>query len=592
MNAPLHVEIRGRGPDLVLLHGWALHGGMWGPWLDELSQRVRLHLVDLPGHGRSRWPAGAASLRDLAHAVSPHVPNGAAVLGWSLGGMVALELARLRPGDLAALVLIATTPCFLAREDWPAGMNPGVLDGFAAGLAGDYRRTLSNFLALQTWGDENASQALRSLRANLDSHGEPDPQALTAGLGILRTADLRDALAAITVPSLVIAGEHDRITPVAAGRELASRLPSARFVEVPKAGHAPFLSHPETVRREVERFLAFLAPSAASAGKSWSAGSGAGLTGEAQGPGSGSVAAAAAASEVTKDGEFTLDVRRVRDSFSQAAATYDAAAVLQSTVRDELLRRLDVLRMEPEVVVDLGAGTGQATIALKRRYPGGRVVAMDIAHGMLRQARKRQTLLRRFDRVVADAAALPLRKASVDMLFSSLMLQWCNDPDRVLRECRRVLRPGGVLHFTTLGPDTLVELRKSWQAADPGHAHVNRFVDMHDLGDALVRAGFAEPVLDVERYTLTYDDARGLMRDLKDIGAHNATAGRARGLTGKSTLARMLAAYEGFRRDGKLPATYEVVFAQAWCPTGPIRTKGQPRAETVVPISQIRRRNS
>ncbi|MBP7610552.1 MAG: pimeloyl-ACP methyl ester esterase BioH [Steroidobacteraceae bacterium] len=593
MSAPLHVEIRGTGPDLVLLHGWALHGGMWGPWLDELGRRARLHLIDLPGHGRSAWPAGASTLRDLARAVSPHVPNGAAVLGWSLGGMVALELARSRPGDLAALVLIATTPCFLARDDWPTGMNPGVLDGFAAGLAGDYRRTLTNFLALQTWGDENASQALRSLRANLDSHGEPDPQALTAGLGILRTADLRDALAAITVPTLVIAGEHDRITPVAAGRELASRLPSARFVEVPKAGHAPFLSHPETVRREVEKFLAFLAPSSAPAGKSWSAGPGAGLTGEAQGQDSGPVTAAeaTAAAEGNTSNEFALDVRRVRDSFSQAAGTYDAAAVLQATVRDELLRRLEVLRMEPAVVVDLGAGTGQASIALKRRYPGGRVVAMDIAHGMLLQARKRQTLLRRFDRVVADAAALPLGNASVDMLFSSLMLQWCNDPDRVLRECRRVLRPGGVLHFTTLGPDTLVELRQAWQAADPGHAHVNRFIDMHDLGDALVRAGFAEPVLDVERYTLTYDDARGLMRDLKAIGAHNSTAGRARGLTGKSALARMLAAYEGFRRAGKLPATYEVVFAQAWCPTGPIRTKGQPRAETVVPISQIRRRN-
>ena len=593
MSAPLHVEIRGTGPDLVLLHGWALHGGMWGPWLDELGRRARLHLIDLPGHGRSAWPAGASTLRDLARAVSPHVPNGAAVLGWSLGGMVALELARSRPGDLAALVLIATTPCFLARDDWPTGMNPDVLDGFAAGLAGDYRRTLTNFLALQTWGDENASQALRSLRANLDSHGEPDPQALTAGLGILRTADLRDALAAITVPTLVIAGEHDRITPVAAGRELASRLPSARFVEVPKAGHAPFLSHPETVRREVEKFLAFLAPSSAPAGKSWSAGPGAGLTGEAQGQDSGPVTAAeaTAAAEGNTSNEFALDVRRVRDSFSQAAGTYDAAAVLQATVRDELLRRLEVLRMEPAVVVDLGAGTGQASIALKRRYPGGRVVAMDIAHGMLLQARKRQTLLRRFDRVVADAAALPLGNASVDMLFSSLMLQWCNDPDRVLRECRRVLRPGGVLHFTTLGPDTLVELRQAWQAADPGHAHVNRFIDMHDLGDALVRAGFAEPVLDVERYTLTYDDARGLMRDLKAIGAHNSTAGRARGLTGKSALARMLAAYEGFRRAGKLPATYEVVFAQAWCPTGPIRTKGQPRAETVVPISQIRRRN-
>ena len=591
MSAPLHVEIRGRGPDLVLLHGWALHGGMWGPWIEELARNARLHFIDLPGHGRSAWPAGMTTLRGLARAVSPHVPRGAAVLGWSLGGMVALELARARPGDLAALVLIATTPCFLARDDWPAGMSPGVLDGFAAGLAGDYRRTIANFLALQTWGDENATQALRSLRANLDSHGEPDPQALAAGLGILRHADLRDELAAIATPSLVISGEHDRITPVAAGRELASRLPSARFVEVAKAGHAPFLSHPEAVRRAVASFLSFLAPSPTSVGESGSEG----LATGASRARSASFPAAAeegkAAGGLDTGSAFALDVRRVRDSFSQAAMTYDAAAVLQAQVRDELLHRLEVLRMEPEVVVDLGAGTGQATIALKRRYPGSRVVAMDIAHGMLLQARKRQTLLRRFDRVVADAARLPLRDASVDMLFSSLMLQWCNDPDQVLRECRRVLRPGGVLHFTTLGPDTLVELRKSWQAADPGHAHVNRFIDMHDLGDALLRAGFAEPVLDVERYTLTYDDARGLMRDLKEIGAHNATVGRARGLTGKSTLARMLAAYEGFRREGKLPATYEVVFAQAWCPSGPIRTKAQPPAETAVPISGIRRRN-
>jgi malonyl-CoA O-methyltransferase len=493
--------------------------------------------------------------------------------------MVALELARSRPGDLAALVLIATTPCFLARDDWPAGMNPGVLDGFAAGLAGDYRRTLSNFLALQTWGDENAAQALRSLRASLDSHGEPDRHALVAGLGILREADLRDALATIAVPTLVIAGEHDRITPVAAGRELAARLPTARFVEVAKAGHAPFLSHPEAVLREVAGFLSFLAPSTTSSGETRPAGSAT------------AAATARPAVEAGTGREFALDVQRMRESFSQAAGQYDASAVLQAQVRDELLQRLEVLRMEPEVVVDLGAGTGQASIALKRRYPRSRVVAMDIAPGMLLQARKRQTLLRRFDRVVADAATLPLRDAAVDMLFSSLMLQWCNDPDRVLRECRRVLRPGGVLHFTTLGPDTLLELRRSWQAADPGHAHVNRFIEMHDLGDALVRAGFAEPVLDVERYTLTYDDARDLMRDLKDIGAHNATAGRARGLTGKSTLARMLAAYEGFRRDGKLPATYEVVFAQAWCPTGPIRTKGQPRTETVVPLSQLRRRS-
>jgi malonyl-CoA O-methyltransferase len=511
----------------------------------------------------------------VAREVSAVVPGGAALLGWSFGGMVALEIARSRPADIAALVLIATTPCFLARDDWAGGMQPEVLEGFAAGLSSDYRRTIANFLALQAWGDERATDALRSLRAHLASHGEPVPEALRAGLKILREADLRDSLPAIATPTLVIAGERDRITPVAAGRELAARLPAARFVEIARAGHAPFLSHGDEVLRHVQQFLSFREPPIAPAK--------AGPARPVQTP--------APASGSPGD-EYALDPGRVRGSFSTAARTYDAAAVLQSRVRTELLDRLEVLRIKPGIVVDLGAGTGHGAIALKRRYPASRVVAIDVAVGMLLEAGRRQTLLRRFGRVAGDAAALPLRDASVDMLFSNLMLQWCNDPDHVLRECRRVLRPGGVLHFTTLGPDTLGELRRSWQMADPGHAHVSRFLDMHDLGDALVRAGFAEPVLDVERYTLTYGDARSLMRDLKAIGAHNATAGRARGLTGKATFSRMLAAYETFRREDRLPATYEVVFAQAWHPGGPVRQKGQTTTaiEVTVPLSRLGRR--
>jgi malonyl-CoA O-methyltransferase len=552
----LHVEIRGEGADLVLLHGWALHGGAWGPWLDQLATHARLHIVDLPGHGRSPWQVDIHDLRDLARSVAPYVPRGAVVLGWSLGGMVALELSRLRPPEHAGLVLISTTPCFTAREDWSNGMSPDVLRGFADGLAADYHRTIGNFLALQSWGDERASTALRSLRANVATRGEPDPRALVAGLDMLRETDLRDVLRTIAVPALVLAGEHDRITPAAAGRELASRLPSAHFVSIPKAGHAPFLSHPAEVLRPVAEFVTALAMQPR----------------EAIDP-------------------YTLDAGRVRASFSAAAGNYDTAAVLQTTVRDELLRRLDALRMTPATAIDLGAGTGHASIALKRRYPGARVIAADIALPMLQQAGRRQTLLRRFHRVAADAAALPFGAAACDMLFSNLTFQWCNELDRVLRECRRVIRPGGVLHFTTFGPDTLLELRRAWQQADGRHAHVSRFLDMHDIGDALVRAGFAEPVLDVERYTLTYADAPSLMRDLKTIGAHNATAGRARGLTGKRTWGRALEAYEHYRRDGRLPATYEVVFAQAWVPEGPIRTRASaPDGEVRVPLSQLRRR--
>jgi malonyl-CoA O-methyltransferase len=285
--------------------------------------------------------------------------------------------------------------------------------------------------------------------------------------------------------------------------------------------------------------------------------------------------------------DFHLDLRQVRRSFNLAAHRYDASAVLQEQVRGELLERLDLVRMEPAVVVDLGAGTGSASRELKRRYRKARVLALDVAEAMLRMASRRQTVLRRFDRVCGDAAALPLRDGSTDLIFSNLAVHWCNDPDRVFAECRRVLKPGGLLTFTTFGPDTLVELRRAWAAVD-SQIHVNRFIDMHDIGDALVRAGLAEPVMDVERYTLTYAGVRDLMADLKAIGAHNMNAGRPHGLTGKGALARLAAAYESSRSEGRLPATFEVVYGQAWAPVGQARQR--PSGEVTVPVGAIGRR--
>jgi malonyl-CoA O-methyltransferase len=283
---------------------------------------------------------------------------------------------------------------------------------------------------------------------------------------------------------------------------------------------------------------------------------------------------------------FTLDRSLVRRSFDRASLGYDRSAVLQAQVREQLLQRLELVKIEPRVVVDAGAGTGHASRELASRYRGARVIALDVSMAMLREARRQQRWLRRFQRVCADAVRLPFATASVDLLYSNLMLQWCDDLDAVLAEIRRVLRPHGLLTFSTFGPDTLIELRKAWRAAD-GHVHVNRFLDMHDIGDALVRAGLAEPVLDVERYTLTYDDTTSLMRDLKAIGAHNVTAGRPAGLTGRGRFARMREAYEAHRREGKLPATYEVVFGQAWGSTAQRRAAS---GETRIAVTSIGRR--
>lgn len=259
-----------------------------------------------------------------------------------------------------------------------------------------------------------------------------------------------------------------------------------------------------------------------------------------------------------------LDPSWVRRSFDRAAAGFDGAAVLHAEVRGHLLQRLELTDLAPRVIIDAGAGTGHASRALARRYPKSRVVAVDISLGMLRAAARRRFWRKPFARLCASAEQLPLADGSVDLILSNLMLQWC-DPERVFGEFRRVLAPRGFLSFTSLGPDTLRELRAAWRQVD-SQLRVQGFLDMHDVGDALVRAGFAAPVLDVERYTLRYSDVQGLAADLKSTGARNAAAGRLKGLTSPRKFAAMQRAYEAQRMDGRLPATCEVVFAQAWAP--------------------------
>ncbi len=267
---------------------------------------------------------------------------------------------------------------------------------------------------------------------------------------------------------------------------------------------------------------------------------------------------------MTDDPGSRVDKQGVRRAFGRAAPDYDRAAVLQNEVRSRMVERLDYVRLDPGTILDIGCGTGAGALALRKRFPRARVVAADLAEGMLHALRDKQPLLRRPRLVCADMERLPFATDSVDLVFSGLTLQWCNDLPAVFRDVRRVLREGGVFMFTTFGPGTLRELREAWAVADPGAPHVNRFVDMHEIGDALVAAGLAEPVLDVERFTLTYPDARGVMRDLRAIGARFAGTERRRGLLGKGRLRAMEAAYEAWRDGGRLPATYEVVHGHAF----------------------------
>ncbi|MCC7326947.1 MAG: malonyl-ACP O-methyltransferase BioC [Burkholderiales bacterium] len=293
-----------------------------------------------------------------------------------------------------------------------------------------------------------------------------------------------------------------------------------------------------------------------------------------------------------------VDPRVVRRAFGRAAATYDAVAALQREVGARMASRLDYVKVAPSLVLDAGCGTGEAVGELSLRYPPARVVALDLALPMVVAARERtrrgRSLLQRLlpaalsgagqapGFVCGDVNALPLRGVLFDLVWSNLALQWVNDLPRAFGEIRRVMKVGGLFTFSTFGPDTLREVRRAFAHAD-GHTHTSRFADMHDIGDMLVHAEFAEPVMDMEEITLTYAEPDSMLRELKRLGATNATRGRPHGLMGRQRWHKALAALEAMRRDGRIPATFEVVYGHAW--------KGEPaRSAEGHPIVKLQRR--
>ncbi len=270
-----------------------------------------------------------------------------------------------------------------------------------------------------------------------------------------------------------------------------------------------------------------------------------------------------------------FDKKRVRRAFDRAADSYQQFAVLQAEVCRRLLEKLEIVKISPKIILDAGTGTGSAVPALFARYKKSQVVTLDLSENMLQKAAQHGGLLRSPIAVCGDIEQLPFADDSFDLVFSSLSMQWCNDLNAAFIEAKRVLKPGGLYVFTTFGPDTLKELRHSWSQVDAAH-HVNQFIDMHDIGDALLHDGFAEPVMEAEVLTVTYDSVDGLMHDLKAIGA-NVTAGKSqtapgietpvrKGLGGKSVLQAVRQSYEKYRQDDLLPATYEVIYGHAWKP--------------------------
>ena len=277
------------------------------------------------------------------------------------------------------------------------------------------------------------------------------------------------------------------------------------------------------------------------------------------------------------DDRFLPNSRDVRRRFDRAAGTFDAADFAHGVTRDGLLARMQPLRIDAKAVLDLGAATGSATPLLQKRFRRAHIVSLDLSRKMLLQRKRRRSWFTRTSSVQADAVQLPFADAAFDVVFANQLLPWVNDHAAVLAEIARVLQKGGVLAFATLGPDSFRQLLEAWGRVDgqahANQAHVQRFPDMHDIGDALVRAGLADPVLDVDRLTVKYPDAKKLFRDLTLSGSRNSLAGRRRGLLGKRQFKALVAALSENTPGAGIEIELELVYGHCWS-TGPRKEPG------------------
>jgi malonyl-CoA O-methyltransferase len=503
-------------PDLVLLHGWGMSAEVWRGWLPLLRRRCNVILLDLPGFGRS--PAQTdLSIDALLDQLKHFVPNNAVLLGWSLGGELALAFAARFRGHCAGLVTLACNPCFVANEHWPTAMPTATFAQFQAQVQDNPAATLRRFLALQVRGGDDERDLLRWLRT-VEPCGAT-AETLSWGLGLLQQLDMRDALQTCEIPAVHIYGNADALVPASAAAAIAGLAPKHWLVMIDGAAHLPFISHADLCWQHLDRLItiAKLRP---------------------------------------RNAPLQRSKQAVAQSFSRAAASYDSAAQLQREVARQLLAQVEA--GERELLLDIGCGTGVVSAQLARQHD---VIALDVAQGMVQHARAK-VAADSLQWLCGDAEDLPLAGAAVDAVFSSLALQWCENPGSAFAEIARVLRAGGTASIATLGPDTLHELRTAWRQVDD-RTHVNTFVAREVLDNAIRRAGLTVKSWREQVIVLRYAELRELTRELKALGANNVNSARPDGLTSRARLQRFSAAYEALRdSDGQLPATYQVWYLQ------------------------------
>ena len=505
--------------ELVLLPGWSMDSSIWRELAPALRQRVNLSLLDLPGTGRSEtahW-----DLESLLDALLAAAPPSALYLGWSLGGMLAWELARRAPERVQAVITLGSNPRFVAEDTWTTAMPAPQFRSFRQRVANQGCRALDRFDRLQTGDDPVLRNWCRRYRRATIA-----PRGLGASLELLSQLDSRETLPQLRMPVLHMLGEHDQLVPAGLTGALAEIAPRQQVRMLAGAHHLLPLCAKEQLLEAVDETLSALParPAGASLQRSKAA---------------------------------------VAGSFDKAACSYDQAATLQRRVGHSLLGHLP--NRPVRRLLDLGCGTGYFRNALQQRYPRARYTGIDLSQGMVKHAAGVDSVA---DWLVGDAEDLPLASHSVELVFSNLVLQWSERLDRLAAELMRVLIPGGHCLVATLGPATLHELRRAWAAADE-YAHVNQFTPLAELQATLCAAGLRLESSATEHLQIHYDQALHLLRELKHLGAHNVNRARPPGLTGRRRLQEFCRAYENFREGGKLPASYEVHYLRLTRPAPP-----------------------
>lgn len=502
-------------PTLVLFHGWGMSSVVWGDWLPTLRQRCEIIQVDLPGYGASEV-ASYAEIDPLIDQLLVELPEQAIYLGYSLGGMLATAIASRYPQRVTALITMASNVQFVADDQWSAAMDKKVFDDFYSLVEKNPALALKRFAGLTAYGSSNEKSLVKVLRQK--NEGFVD-KILSDSLNFLSILNNPIHSQVATVPALYLFGEYDHLVPLSAATTLQEQLGDQVKI-ISQACHCLFLDKPDECWKTIESWLED--------------------------------------NKILTSKKRLLDKQQVARSFSRAADTYDSVAELQRRIGNRLLGFLPP--ESAEVVLDLGCGTGFFAKSLQAAYPHSRLIGLDLAEGMASYASKHQS---DHQWLCGDAESLPLADSSVDIIFSSLAIQWCEDNKALFGEVFRVLKPSGHFVFSTLGPNTLHELRQAWRKVDH-HIHVNRFVERSIIDDAIGGAGFCLAYqTSEENILLEYGTLKQLTRELKALGAHNVNNGRQTGLTGKQRIRQLIAAYDEQRnQQGALPATYEAWYSR------------------------------